>query len=142
MAESIFLDANFLIAIHKTNDQLHQNAMNLANIIDKNNLEMVTSNYVILEVLTVLSQRISKSVAIKASNLLLSKDSPITQIHINSDLDNQTLELFKTIKNKNISYVDCSIIAVMKSENIKLLATFDKKDFNSLQKIHSFKIYP
>ena len=54
MAESIFLDANFLIAIHKTNDSLHQSAMDLANIIDKNNLKMATSNYVILEVMTVL----------------------------------------------------------------------------------------
>ena len=140
--KSIFLDANFLIATHKIDDPMHSKALDLASIIDDNDLTVLSSNYVILETLTILSQRVSRLVATKTGSLLFSKNSPIMLVHVNEEIDTETWKLFRKVKNKNISYVDCSIIATMKNQNTRILATFDKKDFKALQKEYDFEIWP
>ncbi|MBI4119919.1 MAG: hypothetical protein HY454_00450 [Parcubacteria group bacterium] len=50
-------------------------------------------------------------------------------------------QIFKEIANKNVSFVDCSTIAVMKAEGIRHLLTLDLQDFKPLSKKYRFGLY-
>ncbi len=71
----------------------------------------------------------------------LLNDSRLTIMHITFELQQATWKVFKGTKQKNISFVDCSILACMEAEGINKLLTFDRKDFKVLQKHHRFSFY-
>ena len=54
--------------------------------------------------------------------------------YIDKDIFEETFEIFIEQKNTKLSFVDCSIITLMRKNNINYLATFDK-DFNEIDGI-------
>ena len=107
--------------------------MKIAQKLDKQNNLFFISNFIFLEVVTVLSQRVGKKTALEVGNYLLS-DSRINLIHIDENLNDRTWQRFKEIKSKNASFVDASIIETMKMQRLTDLLTFDTKDFSVLAK--------
>jgi len=136
----IFVDSNFFVALFNPTDALYSTALKTAKEIDERNTFLVISNLVFLEIVTVLSQRRGREVAIETGKYLLSNPQ-ITLIHIDELLQKESWNIFKKIKIKDISFVDCSIIASMKSEGIRDLLTFDIEDFKKIQKNYRFKLY-
>lgn len=130
---SIFIDTSFWIALFNPTDNLHQKALKIAQKLDKQNNLFFISNFIFLEVVTVLSQRVGKKTALEVGNYLLS-DSRINLIHIDENLNDRTWQRFKEIKSKNASFVDASIIETMKMQRLTDLLTFDTKDFSVLAK--------
>jgi len=57
------------------------------------------------------------------------------------DLQHKSWLIFQEIKRKNISFVDCSILTVMRYMGIKKLLTFDTADFAGLRRKYSFNFY-
>jgi predicted nucleic acid-binding protein len=137
----IFVDSNYFVALFNSSDTLYPKALKIAKKIDEEGISLTISNLIFLEIVTVLSQKRGKRVAIEVGEYLLSNPK-ITLIHIDELLQEQTWNVFKQIKNKDISFVDCSIIAAMKSEGIDELLTFDVEDFKKFQKNHRFRLYP
>ena len=136
----IFVDSNYFVALFNPSDTLYQKAIRIAKKIDKEKISLAISNFIFLEVITILSQKRGKKVATDICQYFLSNPE-IKLIHIDKSLQKDSWSIFKVIKNKDISFVDCSIIAAMKSEEINEILTFDK-DFEKLQKIYRFKLYP
>lgn len=62
-------------------------------------------------------------------------------LHVDEMLHQEAWIIFKQMPSKNMSFVDCSIIACMKRENILDLLTFDKKDFQQLQGYYQFQFF-
>lgn len=62
-------------------------------------------------------------------------------MHVDELLQRESWYIFQNIKNKNASFVDASIIAMMRLEEINTLLTFDRRDFRKLQKQHHFDFY-
>ena len=50
-------------------------------------------------------------------------------IRIDEKIENKAIDYLKKIKSKNISFCDCTILAILDLFEIKNIATFDK-DFN------------
>lgn len=139
MAEKnkIFVDSNFYIAFYNLNDSRHAIATRIGRQIETE--AKVITNLVFLEIVTVLSQRVDRQIAIKVGDFL-SSSSTLEIIHTDEYLHQESWRVFKQILYKNISFVDCSIIAAMNAEGIDKLLTFDE-DFKKLKKYHKFNFY-
>ncbi len=96
--------------------------------------------FIFLEIVTILSQRRSRRVAIETGEYLLANPN-VEIIHIGPVLQTSSWQIFKEIANKNVSFVDCSTIAVMKAEGIRHLLTLDLQDFKPLSKKYRFGLY-
>jgi len=139
-SESVFVDSNFFVALFNPSDTLHKQALLAASRLDDQNIPVILSNFVFLEVVTVLSQKRGKAVAVTCGKYLQT-DSKFSIVHVDERLQEHTWELFKSTESKNISFVDCSTVAIMEDEAITKLLTFDKTDFKKLQKHHKFSLF-
>lgn len=135
---SIFIDSNFYIALYNPQDTLHERAKFAIDDLEKKNLRVILSNFIFMETVTVLSQKAGRELAFAAGKRLLMDQSFII---INEKLNERSWEIFQEIQRKNVSFVDCSILAVMELEGIDSLLTFDTEDFRPLQKKYHFKLY-
>jgi len=133
MGNKIFVDSNFLIALYNPTDSLHQKALTINEGIIEDNLLLNTSNFIFLETVTVLSQRVSHAEAILRGKQIM-EDGVVNLIQINKSLQDLTWTIFCEISKKNTSFVDCSTIAVMQTHGIEELLTFDQEDFEPLLK--------
>jgi len=132
----ILIDSSYFCGLKNPKDGFHKNALYVAEVIEECKYEIVISNYIFLETITVLSQRLDKPEAVRFGKNLKSQPN-ITVCHFTPKLDLKTWQLFQQIENKNVSYVDCSNIILMKEEKISKLATFDK-DFKKIKKQINF----
>jgi predicted nucleic acid-binding protein len=139
-SNEIFVDSNFLIALLNSEDSLREKASSKSRELAEQNTSYVISNLVFLEVVTVTSMRSGRTNAIEGGNKILA-NSRVRLVHIDETLHNETWDIFQNTEEKNISFVDCSIIATMRAENIQKLLTFDQKDFKQLQKNYRFSFY-
>ena len=138
MAENnIFIDANVFIALLNRQDGLHERASALWDELENKGYDLVTSNFVISEVITVLSMRAGKQVALLFANMVYHKTAVLRILRVNEETELRAVSYLKSLKSKNVSFCDCATLAVLDLFNIDNLATFDK-DFK-LQN-SSFKI--
>ena len=128
--KSIFIDTSFFCAFYNDKDSQFKKSLSHIDILNTHNI--YTSNFILLESYTVISQRVSKQIAVEFGETIKNV-SKIKIIEIDNSLELDTWEIFKIVQNKNMSYVDCSTIAVMKENSIKQILTFDKH-FQKLQK--------
>ena len=128
----IFLDSSFIIACKIKDDEHHQKSMNyLTALIDRNE-EVVTSDYIFDEVVTVLFLK-TKNLNIAAETGKILKSAAVI-LKINDVVFEKAWEIFSAQKNTRLSFTDCSTIALMREEGIKKLATFDE-DFKKVKEI-------
>ena len=118
----VYLDSDVIVASYDTRDILHANAVNLGNKISGKNLNIVVGVNILIEVLTMVSQR----VGMKKSKELLDyfyQDCEI--VYLDSEIISKANIIFKKRTSKNISYSDCISFAIMKVMKIKKVFSFD-----------------
>lgn len=138
--ERMFVDTNYFVALFNPFDALHRAALKTGRQIDAAGARLVISNFIFLEVVTVLAQRRGKDVAREAGEYLISNGA-IETIHVDKSLNEASWQTFKYIREKNVSFVDASIIAILQGEGIRWLLTFDRADFRKLASRYHFHIY-
>lgn len=136
MKQDLFIDTNLICALYNSKDSLYLKAQGIKHLLDIYN--PIISNFILLEAYTVLSQRISKKFSVDFGNNV-SKDRIFTVIWIDRKLEEEVWDIFASIKDKNFSYVDASILAVIKKEKISHLLSFDA-GFAQLQNNFGFKL--
>lgn len=136
----VFIDSNYFVAFFNINDTLHRSVVVLAKKLVSHKLTLVISNFIFLEVVTVLAQRVGKETAVLVGKHLLA-DPKIKMVQIDTTLQRDAWHIFQKIRSKNISFVDCSILAVMQAESITDLLTFDEDDFRKLKRNFKFNIF-
>ena len=136
MKQPLFVDTNYLCAYYNKSDSLHEKAKKISPSLRE--LRIVISNFILLESYTIISQRVSKNHA-----LTFKEDMYTEQYYriywINKELEKQVWNIFAFIKDKNFSYVDASILAVMKREKIRHLLSFDT-GFENLENQFKFQL--
>lgn len=137
--ERVFADANYFVALFNASDGLHADALKIGAKIDAAGTRLVTSNFIFLEAVTVLAYRKGKEAACEAGKYLLCGDIEI--IHIDETLQRMSWDMFQEISGKNVSFVDASIVAILRAESIRRLLTFDLKDFTKLARQYHFDFY-
>ncbi|TSC71798.1 MAG: putative nucleic acid-binding protein, contains PIN domain [Parcubacteria group bacterium Gr01-1014_70] len=136
----VFVDSNYFIALFNPADSLHKQAISVGRKLHNERTQLVISNLVFLEVVTVLSQKMSRNIAIQVGDYFIASPQ-VKLLHVDEVLQNEAWTVFTQTPLKNMSFVDCGIIACMKKEHIIDLLTFDKKDFQQLRKLFHFELY-
>ncbi len=137
----LFIDSNFFCALYNPADSQHQKALKIAGILRKKTPLIFISNFIFLEVVTIISQRIGRQAAVQIGGHLMDENK-VKMININPQLNRQAWEFFQQIESKNMSFVDVSIPVVLSAEGIKNLLTFDADHFKILQRYFPFQFFP
>ena len=122
---SLFLDANYLIALEVSDDQHHDDAWQHWTKLLESSPFLVTTSYVLDEVVTFLNSRRQHSKAVRVGNNLLAA-SPIQLIHVDEGLFYEGWQFFEQHVDKTFSLTDCISFVVMKRLEMTEALTFDK----------------
>ena len=120
----VFLDTSFAIALSATTDQNHIKAIKLAEQIESQNLRLVTTQAILLEIGNSLSKQRYRTAAIQLLESLES-DINIEIVSLTSELYNSAFELFKSRQDKEWGLVDCISFVVMEHRGITEALTAD-----------------
>jgi uncharacterized protein len=122
------IDSDAFVGLLYEKDAHHKRATELFEELEKQKMILVTTNYIVAETATVLSNRQGQALA----RAFLKAVKRIPMIHINEDLHQQSLALFEKQTKRGTSVVDCSNVVVMRRFGIPQIFSFDKvyaKDF-------------
>ena len=136
MKKSIVVDTNVICALYNPHDSLYEKAQKIKPILKE--YRPIISNFILLEIYTILSQRISKKFSVEFGTNIY-KDQVFTVVWIDRKTEKDVWTIFKSLKDKNFSYVDASILAVLKIEKISHLLSFDT-GFAQFQKPFGFTL--
>ncbi len=121
----LFLDTSYLIAVESTDDQYRKAASAHWRSLLKSPRRLVTSSYVLVEVVTLLNNRRSHSKAVELGNNLLSSRL-FNVVHVNEELFYEAWRYFQKYKDKRYSLTDCVSFVLMKKLGLTEALTFDK----------------
>ena len=120
----IFADTSALFSLYNQADNHHSKATIIAKHLKENGEEQITSNIIIGEVLTLLSMRVGRQTPIAFRKRL--EDSRISIIFIEKEIHNNAWLIFQKIKDKDVSFADCTSFAVMEHLTIRKAFSFDQ----------------
>jgi len=121
MANEIFVDTSFVIALINDKDQYHASAQKLASIYLRENL--VTTDAVLLEIGNALAKNFKNEAAEIIKTLRNSPKTIVVEMTI--DLFEKGLEIYEKYDDKDWGLVDCISFAVMWERGVHEVLTFD-----------------
>ena len=122
---TIFVDADAFVAFTKNDDSNHERAKQIFLKLQYLPVTFITSNYIFAEVATVLSQKVNHATAVAFINSIKSDDNVFQVERINEKTEEAATQIFIGQTSKNISFVDCTNIALIKEKHINGILSFD-----------------
>ena len=121
----LFVDTSAWLALNDRNDQYYSRAVTKSTEIKKHRIELITSEYIIDESITLIRYRVSHQAAVIFGNSLL--DSNIVRIEdVNAEDRLKAWEMFKKFEDKELSFTDCTSFVLMKNLRLQKAFTFDE----------------
>lgn len=121
---AVFLDASYVIALEWTDDQSHSAAVNHWPAVERSGKRLVTTSFIVDEVVTFFAARGLHGKAVEAGEWLMSSPS-IDVISVDEDLLRDGFEYLKRRVDKRYSLTDCISFVVMDSLEIGEALAFD-----------------
>ena len=121
----LFVDTSAFIALVDRTDKNHQSAKKCYREIIQSGNSLVSSNFVMCETLNYLRTRISYSVSIEFRESTY-KSNILEISFINLETEEAAYKIFKKYKDKDFSFTDCTSFALMETEKIKKVFSFDR----------------
>ena len=119
----IFVDTSAFVAIHDSKDPHYDSSQKIIEKLIPQKASLITTNYVLTESYTVISQKVGKD---KAISFKESFDPSILIVRVEEELEEAAWQIFKEIKSKNVSFIDCTSFAIMKSYGVREAFAFDE----------------
>lgn len=123
--ETHFLDAGYIIALEAEDDQNHRKALNHWKEFAKNLPVLITTTYVLDEILTFFNSRGRHAKAVEIGKNLMSSQA-VELIHVDEQLFNDGWQYFQKYDDKKYSLTDCISFVTVEKCQIKKALTFDK----------------
>ena len=120
----IFVDTGAWLALHDKQDQFHKQAIEASARIEKEKIELVTSDFIFDESLTFIRYRASHDAAVLFGSSLL-HSSIVSMVSVDRDLLHLAFELFRKYKDQDFSLTDCTSFVLMKRLKLTTCFTFD-----------------
>lgn len=120
----IFVDASAFIALLVETDSNHARAAEIAARLASEDAELVTSNMVIAEVLTVVSMRFRKALAIQFGTRMM--QGGVRIVHPSAFLFERAWHVWKDELRKDVSFVDVMSFAIIEDMAIPEAFSFDQ----------------
>lgn len=118
----VLVDADALVALAKPDDSNHKLALKIAKKLKKDTLFITPLT--IPEASTVISYRVSHKAA--KIFLIAARKKNLVEVTLNSEAIKSADELFLAQKRKEISWIDCLNVAVIKIHSLEGIFSFDK----------------
>lgn len=125
VAFSVFVDADAFVALAKEEDAHHESALKLLDWLIDRHARFITSNYVIAESITVISQRVGHAHALQFIADIKSEQSIFLVRWITPQIEEQAIAIFQKQTSKNVSFVDCTNMAILSLLRIDAIFSFD-----------------
>lgn len=130
----VFVDTWAFYALFDKNDQFYTQAQEIALELINSNANLITSNYVMVETIALLQNRLK----LAATRDFIEQIVPLlSTVWINEQIHANGIKRFIKEKRKRLSFVDCTSFEIMEMYNIEKAFTFDghfkEKGFEVLQ---------
>ena len=120
----LFVDTSAWLALNDKNDQYHGEAVSRSAKVKQQKIQLVTSEYVFDESITIIRYRVSHRAAVILGDALMSS----TIVSIQEIRDEERLKawaLFKKYGDKELSFTDCTSFALMMKLKLHKAFAFD-----------------
>ncbi|MFQ5709694.1 MAG: type II toxin-antitoxin system VapC family toxin [bacterium] len=121
----VFLDAAYAIALSSPSDQYHERAKVLAEQLEADGTQLITTLAVLLEIGNALAKQRYRAAAIELLDSL-QEDPDIEIIPISEDLFNRAFLLYCERQDKEWGLTDCISFVVMKDRGLLKALTTDE----------------
>jgi predicted nucleic acid-binding protein len=122
--QEIFLDTAYAIALSAQSDEHHQTALALAEELEADEIRLVTTRAVIIEIGNALSKRRYRKAATELLDSL-EEDTSIEIVPITEQLYYKAYKLYRERPDKEWGLTDCLSFVVMKERGINQALTTD-----------------
>ena len=147
MINTVFVDTGGWLACMNKKDEHHRSAKEYFIELKKENVPLITSNYVICETLTWLNYNNCHDIAVKAMNLWKEAEQlKLLSIYwVDKNITDEPLEIFQEFFDQKLSFTDCASFAICRKAKIKKVFGFDKH-FNALgfllspYQVHEYRV--
>lgn len=119
-----FLDTSYAIALSNPADQFHQRAIQLADQLETNQTQLVTTQAVLLEIGNALSKQRYRRAAVMLLDSL-ERDPTVEIVALSSSLFGAAFQLFRERPDKEWGLVDCLSCIVIQKHGISDALTSD-----------------
>jgi hypothetical protein len=120
----LFVDTSAWLALNNKNDQHHDEAVSKITKVRQQKIQLVTSEYVFDESVTIIRYRISHRAAVAFGDALIS--SNVASIEDITDEERlKAWVLFKKYRDKDLSFTDCTSFALMVKLKLQKAFSFD-----------------
>ena len=124
---AVFVDTGIFVALHNADDQLHSRSKELMTQALKGDFGRIfTSDYVIDEAITTALVRTKKHDIAQDLGVFIITSPRITKIWVAEESFAKAWKKFITLKDKPLSFTDCTSIALMEMRRIKQIMNFDR----------------
>jgi predicted nucleic acid-binding protein len=124
MANKLFLDASYAIALAAPADQYHAQALRLAERIEAEDLKLITTRAVVLEIGNALSKSRHRQAAVRLLQAIES-DPRIEVVPLSEQLYQSGFRLYSARDDKEWGITDCLSFVVMQDHNLTDALTTD-----------------
>ncbi len=120
----LFVDTAAWLALNDKTDQHHKEALIKVSKIKESRVELVTSEYIFDEAITLIRYRVSHYSAVIFGESML--NSSIVKVLDVANKDRlKAWELFQKYKDKELSFTDCTSFVLMNDLKLHKVFTFD-----------------
>ena len=120
----IFVDTGAWVSIAMKRDKHHSAAIQMLQQFQQKNISLITSDYILDEVLTLVRKRSTHEDAKRIGTAIL-ESSVVRLERIDETVWEKAWKIFQRYKDKMWSFTDCTSFALMDQRNIARAFTFD-----------------
>jgi predicted nucleic acid-binding protein len=124
--KKILVDSDAFISLFTPSDSNHTRSKKIQKSLSNTTHQFYISSFVFSESTTVISQKQGRKQAtkfIKHFNLFKRKSN---YIYIDQEIENLAINIFKKQSSKNVSFVDCTNMAIYQKYKLDAIFSFDK----------------
>ncbi len=121
----LFVDTSAWLALNDKNDQYHTKAVAKSLEVKRQKIELITSEYIVDESITLIRYRVSHKAAVTFGDSLFNSNI-VRIVDITNEDRFKAWEVFKKYEDKDLSFTDCTSFVLMKNLKLHIAFTFDE----------------
>ncbi len=124
MINRVFVDTSAFVSFMDCKDPYYDEALQTFRSVQQRNVEIITTDFVFDETITVVQSRVGHGAAVSAGNHILNS-TVITLYWLDTEIKLRAWEYFRRHRDKSYSFTDCTSFVLMKDMGIRHYIAFD-----------------
>src|SRR5450759_404697 len=124
LMNKVFLDTSYAVALSAPNDENHRRAEKLADELEADGAQFVTTRAILLEIGNALAKLRYRQAAVTLLSAI-ENDPKVKIVPASEELYQRAIELYRSRLDKEWGLIDCMSFVAMNDENITVALTTD-----------------